>query len=298
VQEIGEAAIRPEMFRSAYADVRQGTPAWQALRFASGAHFEWRAGSSFIQRPRTYDAPRTCTFPGDSLRARILALYGDMVTTEHISPMGIIPEEGPAADYLRSLGIARRDFVSYAARRLNDEVMTRGALSSPHLANGMAPGERGGMTRHMPSGALMTIYDAAQRYRREGVPLIVIAGHAFGAGSSRDWAAKGLAALGVRAVIAESYERIYRSNLAAAGILPLQFARGTSRLTLGLDGSEEIAIEGLAGLAPGAEVRAVFSRPQRAPQAAALIARIETGDEVEHIRQGGLLTSVLRRLLA
>jgi aconitate hydratase len=298
VQEIIDATIRTEMFRSAYADLRRGTPEWQALRFPSGAHFQWRAGSTFIQRPRTYDAPGACTLPGGALRARILALYGDMVTTEHISPMGTIPADGAAAEYLRSLGIAPRDFVSYAARRLNDEVMTRGALSSPHLANEMTPGERGGMTRHMPSGALMSIHDAAQRYRREGVPLVVIAGHAFGAGSSRDWAAKGLAALGVRAVIAAAYERIYRSNRAAAGVLPLQFAHGTSRRTLGLDGTEEIAIEGLDRLAPGAAIGVVFSHAQRAPRAATLIARVETGDEVEHIRQGGLLPSVLRRLLA
>jgi aconitate hydratase len=230
--------------------------------------------------------------------ARILAMYGDMVTTEHISPMGPIPDGSPAADYLASLGIAHEDFVSYAARRINHDVMTRGTFASPHLVNELTPGAPGGLTRHMPDDTRMTVFDAAERYRREGVPLVVIAGHSFGAGSSRDWSAKGPQALGVRAVIAESFERIYRANLVAAGVLPLQFVAGESRKSLRLDGSEAIDIMGLdAAIEPLARLRAVFARAGGGTTEFQLIARLDTAEEVDCFLHAGLLRRLLRKRL-
>jgi aconitate hydratase len=298
VQDLIGSHVAPELFARSYADLFAGGAEWHALEFTPGAHFEWKPESTFIQRPRTFtDLAVRPNGLRDLQGARILAMYGDMVTTEHLSPMGMIPEDSPAARCLKSLGVAPRDFVSYAARRLNDEVMIRGALSSPHLANELTPDMPDGMTRHGPSGTMMTIFDAAQRYRREGVPLIIVGGRSFGVGSSRDWSAKGPAALGVRAIIAESYERIYRSNLVAAGVLPLEFTDGTTRKSLRLDGSETVAIEGLQRLAPGATVTALFTHSRREPVRAALRPRVETHDELEHIRHGGLLPALLRRLM-
>ncbi len=210
--------------------------------------------------------------------ARILAIYGDMVTTEHISPMGVIPRGSPAARYLESLGVAPENFVSYAARRINYDVMVRGTFASPHLKNAVASRE--------------TIFDAAERYRRDGVPLVVIAGKSFGAGSSRDWSAKGPRALGVRAVIAESYERIYRANLVAAGVLPLEFESG-AREALALDGAESIDVDAFDP-ANSPAVRAVFTRANGEKVETTLKARLETSSEADSLRHGGLL----RRLVS
>lgn len=295
-----EAAIRPGLFVRSYADLYAGTPEWRRIAVQSGADFNWDETSTFIRRPPLFDRLRSEAEPvGDLRGARILAMYGDMVTTEHVSPMGAIPGGSSAAHYLESLGIGCDDFVSYAARRINHDVMMRGTFASPHLRNELTPGAPGGHTRHMPEAECMSVYDAAQRYRRDNVPLVVIAGQALGTGSSRDWSAKGPRALGVRAVIAESYERIYRSNLVAAGVLPLQFERGDNRKSLALDGSETIDITGLGGpLEPRAQVHAAFSRTNGEVVNIGLTALLDTAEEIECFRHGGLLSRLLRRRIA
>jgi aconitate hydratase len=295
VQEVMGSQIFPHMFVSSYADVHEGDARWRALPFPRGAQFSWNAASTFIQRPRTFaHVGRDVSARCDLHDARILAIYGDMVTTEHLSPMGSIPERSEAALYLAALGVAPPDFVSYAARRLNFDVMVRGALASPHLANELTPDAPGGMTRHTPDGAVMSIFEAAERYRHEQVPLILVAGKSLGAGSSRDWSAKGPAALGVRAIVAESYERIYRSNLVAAGVLPLQFAQGITRKSIELDGTERVTIEGIGdALTPHGRVTAVFTRVSGEIVQADLIACVETADEVGQILHGGLLPRLL-----
>ena len=278
----------------------EGSAAWRGLGVQEGPDFKWDAASTFIRPPPMFGSLRPEPEPAADIRgARVLAMYGDMVTTEHISPMGPIPEDSPAARYLESLGIGPADFVSYAARRINYDVMTRGTFASPHLVNELTPGQRGGVTRHAAGGRIMTIFDAAERYRRDRVPLVVIAGRAFGAGSSRDWSAKGPCALGVRAVIAESYERIYRSNLVAAGVLPLEFTSGDDRKTLALDGTEAVDITGLDGaLGPCGAVRATFTRASGETLSVALIARLDTQEEVECFRHGGLFPRLLRSRIA
>ena len=300
IEEITGSAIEAASFTRAYANVSSGSAEWQGLEFQRGARFIWESESSFIRRPSTYNDVRLTR---ESLRdlhgARILAMYGDMVTTEHVSPMGPIPEGSSAARYLETLGIAPDDFVSYAARRLNEDVMARGTFASPHLRNEITPNEAGGMTRHMPGGTRLTIFEAAGRYRAESVPLVVIAGAAFGGGSSRDWSAKGPAALGVKAIIAESFERIYRANLVAVGVLPLRFDDGVSRKTLALDGTETVEIAGVVdSLAPMARLRAVFTRSNGEKMSAPLIACVETPEEVDQIRSGGLLVELLRERIA
>jgi aconitate hydratase len=299
VQEVIER-LGAEFFTRSYADLHAGSEAWRALDAPRGPFFEWEPGSTFIQRPQTYAHCARPAHTMDDLRgARILAMYGDMVTTEHISPMGVIPEDSPAAQYLRDAGVEPRNFVSYAARRLNQEVMVRGTFSVRYLKNELLPDAPGGLTRHMPDRALMPIHEAAQRYRAQRVPMVVIAGRSLGTGSSRDWSAKGPAALGVRAMIAESYERIYRSNLVAAGVLPLEFCPGTTRKSLRLDGTETIEIEGLdAALAPRGRLTARFTRATGDALDVPLIACVETADEVEVLRGGGLLVTLLRRLTA
>ena len=229
-------------------------------------------------------------------RARI---FGDMFTTDHISPIGVISAGTPAAAYLKSLGLEPRDYITYAARRLNHDVMTRGTFANIRVKNEMTPGVEGSSTRHMPDGAQMSIDVAAEKYRREGVPLVVIAGAEYGAGSSRDWAAKGTRLLGVRAVIAESFERIHRSNLIGMGVLPLQFPAGVTRRTLGLDGSEVMDVTGIAtGLAPRATVTLKISRKHGNPETIDLLVRLDTRREVEYYRHGGQLHYVVRDRLA
>ena len=297
IQGVIDSSLDSTLFSRSYSDVFSGTAEWRAIEAQSGADFAWDAESTFIRRPPLFDdVPLNAEPPADIRGARILAMYGDMVTTEHVSPMGPIPDGSPAAQYLESLGIAARDFVSYAVRRINHDVMMRGTLASPHLRNELTPGAPGGFTRHWPDGTRMTIFDAAQRYLLEGVPLVVIAGQAFGAGSSRDWSAKGPHALGVRAVIAESFERIYRSNLVAAGVLPLELPAGETRGSLGLDGAEAIDIVGLAGpLAPRMQLGVSFTRASGETISTRVTARLDTAAEVEHFRQGGLLRGLLRR---
>ena len=297
IRALIDATVEPELFIRSYASLYAGSAEWQNLQHQRGINFAWDAASSVIRRPPLFDATELEPAPlADIKGARVLAMFGDLVTTEHISPMGVIPPDSPAGVYLQRLGIAPADFVSYAARRLNHDVMMRGTLASVHLHNEMTPGQAGGATRRMPGGTRMSIYDAALAYQRDATPLVIVAGRGYGTGSSRDWAAKGVRLLGVRAVIAESFERIYRANLVAAGVLPLQFADGQTRRTLRLDGSEMLDIIGLTGnLVPAMTLRCSVTRADGSRDECDLTARLETMREVEYFRHGGILNCLLRR---
>jgi len=293
-----EDALSPELFRSRYEKTTEDGAKW-AGSAAAEMRFPWDADSTFIRRPPFFDDMEAEPAPVRGIRgARLLAMFGDMLTTDHISPIGAIPAKSPAGQYLQSLGVAPTDFVNYGARRLNHDVMTRGTFANLRIRNELTPHVEGSWTRHVPSGEEMSIYDAAERYRREGVPLIVVGGADYGAGSSRDWAAKGARLLGVRAVIAESIERIHRSNLVGLGVLPLQFADGVTRKTLALDGSELFDITGLeAGITPRMELSCTITRSNGQCETIRLRSRIDTRAEVEYYRHGGIFHCVLRRLL-
>ena len=299
IAETMDRAIRPEMFRKSYGNVWDGNPTWNAIPVTGGALFEWRADSTYIQEPPFFiNLTREPAPLSDICGARVLAWLGDSVTTDHISPAGDIPEDGPAGRYLIERGVVKKDFNSFGSRRGNDRVMVRGTFANIRLKNLLLPGTEGGITVHLPDGTRMSIYDGAMRYRSEGVPLIVLAGKEYGSGSSRDWAAKGTLLLGVRAVLAESYERIHRSNLVGMGVLPLQFLEGQNVASLGLTGQEVFDITGLSDrLAPRSEfeVTAIPAGGQRKTFKA--IARLDSAVEVNYYRNGGILPTVLRSLL-
>ncbi len=299
VRSIVTEMLSPELFRKHYADLEQGTPEWNALDAPTGTTFDWQAQSTFIRRPPFFENLKATPEPPRDIRgARVLAMFGDMLTTDHISPIGAISPGTPAAHYLQSLGIERRDFVNYASRRNNHDVMIRGTFANIRIRNEMTPDKEGGYTRYLPAGESMTIFDAAQRYRHDGVPLVIVAGAEYGAGSSRDWAAKGARLLGVRAVLAESFERIHRTNLVGMGVLPLQFASGVTRQTLALDGSELIDIHGLEGqLAPHMHLACTLTRSDGRRDIIALQSRLDTTQDVEYFRHGGLLHFAIRRRL-
>ncbi|HUP00851.1 MAG TPA: aconitate hydratase AcnA [Gemmatimonadota bacterium] len=298
IRETIRRAVRTEQFQSRYADVFRGDERWHALEVPEGDRFEWPSDSTYIRRPAfltnlLVEPPA----PADIDGARVLALLGDSVTTDHISPAGSIKKESPAGRYLIDHGVEPKDFNSYGSRRGNHEVMVRGTFANIRLKNRLAPGTEGGMTRHMPDGEEMTIYDAAVRYREEGVPLLVIAGKEYGSGSSRDWAAKGTLMLGVKAVLAESYERIHRSNLIGMGVLPLQFVDDESAGSLGLSGEEVYSVRGIAeGLATGARLEVVAETSRGGQRTFTAIARLDTPVELEYYRHGGILPYVLRQL--
>jgi aconitate hydratase len=302
-QTIGEA-VHSDMFRSSYADVFAGDERWNGLEVPSGERFAWDERSTYVRLPPYFqDMPPEPEPLTDVRGARVLALLGDSVTTDHISPAGAIKRDGPAGLYLQEQGVAPRDFNSYGSRRGNHEVMMRGTFANIRLRNQLAPGTEGGVTRHLPEGEDMSIYDAAMRYAGDGVPLVVLAGAEYGSGSSRDWAAKGTALLGVRAVIAQSFERIHRSNLVGMGVLPLQFPDGQSARSLGLTGEEVFAIDGLAqtmngGGAPPREVQVSAQPASGEPIRFAARVRIDTPREADYYRHGGILQYVLRALLA
>jgi aconitate hydratase len=294
-----EASISEEMFARTYANVFDGNPTWNAIRVPEGDLYDFSEDSTYIQDPPffqdlTLDVPPLRDIHG----ARILALLGDSVTTDHISPAGDIPEDSPAGRYLKSKGVQKKDFNSYGSRRGNDRVMVRGTFANIRLKNLMVPGTEGGFTIHVPSGERMWIYDAAERYRQEGTPLVVVAGKEYGSGSSRDWAAKGTLLLGVRAVIAESFERIHRSNLVGMGVLPLQFRAGQNAEALSLTGQETITIAGLVGeLKPRQELTVQVGRPGGKADSFPAVARLDSPVEINYYRNGGILHTVLRKML-
>jgi aconitate hydratase len=297
VEKAMVASLDDGMFRSRYADVFSGDARWSAMQVPAGERYAWDESSEYVKRPPYFDGMPAQPQPTSDVHgARVLAVLGDSVTTDHISPAGNIARTSPAAQYLIARGIAPADFNSYGARRGNHEVMVRGTFANIRLRNALVPGVEGGVTRYFPGGEAMTIFDASEKYRAAGVPLIVLAGKEYGSGSSRDWAAKGPALLGIKAVIAESFERIHRSNLIGMGILPLQYADGATRESLGLTGEETYAIEGVAAeLVPGMTVNVTASGETRATTFPALV-RIDTPDEAEYYRHGGILQFVLRQL--
>jgi aconitate hydratase len=268
----------------------------------TGQTFAWDLHSTYVKHPPYFEAmPKTPAPMTDIRCARVLALLGDSVTTDHISPAGSIKKDSPAGKYLVAHGVDPKDFNSYGARRGNHEVMVRGTFANVRLRNKMAPGTEGGFTRHLPAGTLMTIFEASEKYREESVPLLVIAGKEYGSGSSRDWAAKGTLLLGVRAVIAESYERIHRSNLVGMGVVPLEFQPGENAETLGLDGEEVYDIAGLtamlaSGFAQGRDVTVRATPRSGAPREFRARVRIDTPQEVLYYQHGGILQFVLRQL--
>jgi len=290
------ANVTADEFTAAYADIYAGDARWQSLAAPTSQTYEWSAASTYIRKPPYFDGMTREIAPiADLSGARCLAVLGDSITTDHISPAGSIKPNSPAGQYLLAQGVEVKDFNSLGARRGNHEVMMRGTFANIRLRNLLAPGTEGGVTLHQPSGEQMSIYDAAMRYQVENTPVIILAGKEYGSGSSRDWAAKGPRLLGVQAVIAESYERIHRSNLVGMGILPLEFVNGENPQSLGLTGAETFDLIGLNhGAAKQVAVRAVNA-------AGAVIefsvkVRIDTPNEVDYYRNGGILPYVLRRL--
>jgi len=298
VQAAIDKSVDRAMFESVYGQVFDGDEEWKKLSVPTGDLYAWDTKSTYVKNPPYFDAmtrePGAVT---DIAGARALAVLGDSITTDHISPAGSIKKNGPAGQYLAARGVDVKDFNSYGSRRGNDEVMVRGTFANVRLRNLLAPGTEGGVTRHIPSGDGMTIFDAAMRYAKEGVPLVILAGKEYGSGSSRDWAAKGTLLLGVRAVIAESFERIHRSNLVGMGILPLEFPAGESASSLGLTGEEVFAIADLADsiVTRKATVRAVAAGGKILEFVATV--RIDTPQEREYYKHGGILPYVLRQLL-
>jgi len=290
--------ISSRMFKDRYADVFTGDAHWRKIKVTKGLTYEWNARSTYVQHPPFFeDMGREPEAVSDVENARVLGLFGDSITTDHISPAGSIKKDSPAGKYLIEHGVDVLDFNSYGSRRGNHEVMMRGTFANIRIKNEMVPGTEGGITVHHPSGDQMPIYDAAMRYMEGGVPLVVFAGKEYGTGSSRDWAAKGTRLLGVRAVIAESFERIHRSNLVGMGVLPLQFTNGATRKTLNLTGEEQVTITGLTDLEPRGTVKAQIAYPGGNTEEIDLLTRIDTLDEMDYYRNGGILHFVLRNLL-
>jgi len=300
-QEIADtvaAALKPEQFATEYGNVFDGNPRWNAIPAGGAELYPWDGASTYIHEPPFFagltmePAPLT-----DVTGARVLVMVADSVTTDHISPAGDIAKDSPAGRWLQSRGLEKKDFNSYGSRRGNDLVMSRGTFANIRLKNLLVPGSEGNVTVHFPDGGQMAIFDAAEKYRADGVPLVVLAGKEYGTGSSRDWAAKGTLLLGVRAVLAESYERIHRSNLVGMGVLPLQYESGQSAESLGLTGTETFDVTGLAdGLSPGKKVTVHAKRDDGATLTFQAVARLDTPVEVEYYRNGGILQTVLRRL--
>jgi aconitate hydratase len=279
--------------------VQDGPEAWKNITAVGTETYDWQDSSTYVRYPTFFDGmgPEPDAL-ADITGARTLAMLADSVTTDHISPAGGIKKESPAGDYLIERQVRPAEFNSYGSRRGNHEIMMRGTFANIRIRNEMVPGVEGGVTRHVPSGDEMPIYDAAMRYIDDGVPLVVVAGKEYGTGSSRDWAAKGTRLLGVKAVIVESFERIHRSNLVGMGVLPLQFQPGTTRKTLGLDGTETWDITGVAGgISPGMDVACAIRRADGSSENVTLTCRIDTLDEVEYYRHGGILQYVLRNML-
>ena len=297
VRNLIDLHVHSDMFRSRYADVFRGDDRWRAIEVTGGDTYSWPAGSTYIQNPPYFAGMTMTPKPLTDIQgARALAVFGDSITTAHISPAGSIKLDSPAGSYLTEHQVPRTEFNSYGARRGNHQVMMRGTFANIRIRNKMLDGVEGGMTRYAPTGEIMPIYDAAMKYQADGAALVVIAGKEYGTGSSRDWAAKGTILLGVRAVLAESFERIHRSNLVGMGVLPLQFQDGEGANTLGLDGSETYTIDGIASLEPRQEVAVQVTRADGSTQLITARCRIDTYNELEYYRSGGILQYVLRNL--
>ena len=299
-QEVTKAVsehLSAEMFSNRYANVFLGPDQWQKTEGGSGFTFNWDPKSTYVRHPTFFEGMGSAVSTReDIVNARPLAILGDSVTTDHISPAGSIKEDSPAGQYLKEHGVAKRDFNSYGSRRGNHEVMMRGTFANIRIRNEMVPGVEGGYTKHIPSGEQLSIYDASMRYQKEGTQLVVVGGKEYGTGSSRDWAAKGTFLLGVRAVIVESFERIHRSNLIGMGVLPLQFKDGESRTTLELTGEEAFDIKGIGNLKPRQMVSCKITRPGGKSQTIELLCRLDTEDELAYYNNGGILQYVLRKL--
>ena len=299
VRALIDAHVHSDMFRARYADVFAGDERWQAIEITGGETYRWPTASTYIQNPPYFTGMTMTPVPLEDVnQARALAVFGDSITTDHISPAGSIKADSPAGSYLQNHQVSRGEFNSYGARRGNHEVMMRGTFANIRIRNRMLDNIEGGYTRYGPTGETLPIYDAAMRYEADGTPLVVLAGKEYGTGSSRDWAAKGTLLLGVRAVIAESYERIHRSNLVGMGVLPLQFADGDTSASLGLDGSEAFSILGVAEIEPRQDVTVTVTAKDGTSRNFTARCRIDTFNELEYFRAGGILKYVLRKLAA
>jgi aconitate hydratase len=293
--------VTPEQFRQRYGAVFEGNELWQSIAGESGKTYAWDAASTYVQNPPFFNGLTLEVRPIEPITgARVLVMLGDTVTTDHISPAGSFKPDTPAGRYLQEHGVKPEDFNTFGSRRGNDRIMTRGTFGNIRLRNLLAPGTEGGVTVYLPSGEQTSVFHAAQRYRADGTPLIVLAGKEYGTGSSRDWAAKGTMLLGIRAVVAESFERIHRSNLVGMGVLPLQFKNGESYKSLGISGHESFDFVGLSDdLRPRQDIEVrVTDAGGKASRTITLTARIDTPIEVDYYRNGGILPTVLRKLAA
>jgi aconitate hydratase len=299
VREVVQKTVTQKMFKSKYADVFTGDDIWQSIQTAEGQTYGWAEDSTYVQNPPYFEGmgKTAGSSSGNIKAAHILALLGDSITTDHISPAGSIAKNSPAARYLMDNGVEQKDFNSYGARRGSHDVMMRGTFANIRIKNEMLDGVEGGYTKYIPSGEEMSIYDAAMKYKADGTPLVVIAGKEYGTGSSRDWAAKGTNLLGVKAVIAESFERIHRSNLVGMGVLPLTFKNGQTRKSLKLTGSERIDILEMDNLQPRMDVPAIIHRTDGSQENVTLLCRIDTANELEYYQNGGILQHVIRQLM-
>ena len=297
INKIVRSSVTSKMFRERYKDVFKGDAKWRKIKLVKGLTYQWNPNSTYVQNPPYFEGlSKEASEITNVINARVLGLFGDSITTDHISPAGAIKKDSPAGEYLIDKKVKPADFNSYGSRRGNHEVMMRGTFANIRIKNQMVPGTEGGVTVHHPSGKEMPIYDAAMQYQKDNVELVVIGGKEYGTGSSRDWAAKGTTLLGVRAVITESFERIHRSNLIGMGVLPLQFPKGVDRTSLDLDGSETVSIEGLAKLKPRAKLAVKITDKAGKTQVVNALCRIDTVDELDYYKNGGILQYVLRNL--
>ncbi len=297
IATVRAGAIDRSMFEARYADVYKGDAHWQAIDVAASDTYSWRPNSTYVANPPYFEGLKMEPTPvTDIIGAKPLLILGDSVTTDHISPAGSIKADSPAGHWLQERQVAPADFNSYGSRRGHHEVMVRGTFANIRIRNEMVPGTEGGLSRY--EGETMAAYDAAMRHEADGTPLVVIAGKEYGTGSSRDWAAKGTFLLGVRVVIVESFERIHRSNLVGMGVLPLQFREGETRQSLSLTGDDQFTVHGLADLEPGQEVIVQVTRANGRRDSFTALCRIDTANEMEYYRNGGILPYVLRKLAA
>jgi aconitate hydratase len=299
VRALIDAHVHSDLFRQRYANVFRGGERWEAIQVTGSATYAWPPASTYIANPPYFEGMTMTPRPIEDIRdAHALAVFGDSITTDHISPAGSIKADSPAGRWLLERQVPRQEFNSYGARRGNHHVMMRGTFANIRIRNKMLTGVEGGFTRHIPTGEQLPIYDAAMRYKEEGTPLVILAGKEYGTGSSRDWAAKGTVLLGVRAVIAESFERIHRSNLVGMGVLPLQFPEGDTAASLGLDGSETFSIADVAGIKPRQDVEVHVTEHDGSTRTITARCRIDTYNELEYFHAGGILHYVLRKLAA